>query len=186
LGDLTIRVFIVKFQCKIGEIIKKYVNVACSTISSALLISHGMRRDTKLILAFNDDTYIKFLGERLKYVRPDCQSTAGILRKILRENERRRLKSKHIFPGIMVGRGKFIDLLKGPNQTYYSTDRGRDLYSTILQSDFKFIIGYPQLSEEELAAVKRKNGIPIRISLKYKSPGPLITLIHHRCDELGV
>jgi len=53
-------------------------------VSAALMVSHGLRRDSDLVLAVAGGPSIHFLAQRLRSVSPDEGSLLGVLGKALR------------------------------------------------------------------------------------------------------
>jgi len=58
--------------------------IAARCVSTALMISHGLRRGTDLVLAVLNGPSIHFITSKLRSVAPDEASLLGVLRKALR------------------------------------------------------------------------------------------------------
>ncbi len=65
------------------------VDVLCRAVQSTLFLSHDLRRDTDVYLAFTADperpVCIRFEGARVQRLNPDERSTAARIRSALRE-----------------------------------------------------------------------------------------------------
>jgi len=183
LEALAIREFFVKFSLSFSDVLKDHFPLISSSISSALLISHGLRMDASLTFIFEDDLYVKFFVDRLRYIRPDVQSTYGVFRKIASAIVGKSFRRHHILSGIVVGYGSFKRLLGGGNIFFYDP-RGIRLASAPFTRRFKFVMGFPSLPMEDIHFLRVLGGVPVNVSLKYKSPSSIILLVHNYCDNL--
>jgi len=96
-------------------------------ITNALLISHGIRRDTILSLYFlSDNIHVNIYGNRVRHIRPDEQSLRGIIRKIYRASMRRGSFTK-IHEGIFMERETLLRRIKGYDVVTIHYHKGIDI-----------------------------------------------------------
>ncbi|MCS7386540.1 MAG: hypothetical protein NDF55_07410 [archaeon GB-1867-005] len=183
-GGPDIREIIVKFGFSPGDGLRRYFPLISRTISASLLISHGLRLDTRLVLLFSDGLFLRFEPRRLRHLRPDEQSTYGIVRKVIViSSGRSSPQARECFPGVFAGIGGLADFLKGGVRVFYADSKGVDLKSLSCPRDFKLVIGYPDLPNEDLQLLSRFDALPVRISVSYKAPPSLIILLHNYFDR---
>lgn len=174
-----------KFQYVADYAVKHFSPLISSIVSASLLISHGLRFDVNLILLFDDEVYIRFEPKRLKYIRPDEQSTCGVVRKAVRGALNfSSFSSKEFSPGVFGGRARFSSLLKRRRQIYYAYRRGVKLDSMRVDENPTLVICYPYYGEDDLSLLLSLKAKPVRISLTYNCPSSLIVLFQNHCDRL--
>ncbi|NYT06660.1 MAG: tRNA (pseudouridine(54)-N(1))-methyltransferase TrmY [Methanomicrobiales archaeon] len=89
------------------------MDVLCRCVSSALFLSHGIRRDVEVYLILlgppRPPVTLRFSGEEIRSLNPDERSTASLIRKALS------LPRGDVFrestPGLAVRRGGLAELL---------------------------------------------------------------------------
>ncbi|MEW5825410.1 MAG: tRNA (pseudouridine(54)-N(1))-methyltransferase TrmY [Candidatus Bipolaricaulota bacterium] len=59
------------------------VDILCRATGAALFVSHGIRRDTEVVLLVQNAIQIRIVGDRVKRLNPDERSTAAILQAAL-------------------------------------------------------------------------------------------------------
>ncbi len=75
----------------------------CRCVSAALMLSHGLRRDSVLTVVFTaEEKYAVFNAMRLRSVSPDESSMSGVLRKVFRAVKESRARPHW---GVRVYRG---------------------------------------------------------------------------------
>lgn len=174
-----------KFQFPANYALKHFSSLISNCISASLLISHGMRMDVNLILFFDDNVYLRFEPKRLKYIRPDEQSTYGVVKKAIRGALRLSPSSSREFsPGVFGGRVSFSHLLKRRGQIYYSYRRGVKLDSIRIDRNPTLVICYPDYGADDLSLLLSFRAKPIRISFTYNYPSSLIVIFQNHCDRL--
>jgi len=175
----------VKFNKELNYLINKAPYILSSTIYSAILISHGIRLNTKLTLYFPDSAYITFISNRLKNVRPDSQSIIGILRKassILTRNKQVN-KSFKVSSGISCGYADFLSIIGNISGSFFYEDRGIKIEDILIPQSFKFILFYPCIELNDFKLLIENGAKAIKISSKYKLPGPTIMMINNYLDK---
>ncbi len=145
-----------------------------------------MRSNSRLILIFSDNLYLRFEPSRLRYIRPDEQSNFGIIKRVIIKASLSKLtKPREFSPGIFVGNGELIDFLKGGEEIFYHDMRGMNLLDVKLPSQFKLVLGFPSLSNNDKKVLKKINAKAIKISSSYLYPQYLILILHNHCDKLS-
>jgi tRNA (pseudouridine54-N1)-methyltransferase len=63
------------------------LDVCCRCVTSALLLSHGIREDTRVWLVLGESCSVRFEGSEIRRLNPDERSTAALIRGALEEYE---------------------------------------------------------------------------------------------------
>ena len=63
------------------------LDVLCRSVVSGLLLSHGIREDTRVVVVLDDTYTLRFDGETLRQFHPDERSTAARIRSALDQRE---------------------------------------------------------------------------------------------------
>jgi tRNA (pseudouridine54-N1)-methyltransferase len=121
------------------------LDVLLRCLRAALLVSHGLRRDTcvYLVLLGSSDQprTVRVDGSAAKYLRPDERSLATLLQKVLRVScdgdgwvEAR--------PGVTMARGGLeVALTHAGGQPVLLDESGEDIRSMKLHEDVTFVVG---------------------------------------------
>jgi len=157
------------------------------------LVSHGIRKDTTLHLFFNEDGIdLMFIGSQVRQLRPDEQSTKGILRKAKLKLERGiKGKFSKIHTGILMSRTTLSKLMSTSVKGHSSLlklknefKRGLDirLIDFDKYTSFIFIVPLMPLDEQLLKDV---NGdiLNIKLSRERLNAPQLIVLFHNEVDR---
>ncbi|MEM0211491.1 MAG: hypothetical protein QXR39_03115 [Candidatus Methanomethylicia archaeon] len=159
--------------------------ILSSTVYSALLLSHGIRLDTKLILYFPNSIYISFTSSTLKNLRPDMQSIMGIFRKASSFLSKSEKTSKvfRILPGIVCGYKDFLGIIGSLGNLFFYEDKGIRIENISFPKNFKFLICYPNIESNYLKLLIEGGAKSVKIYSKYKLPGPIIMVINNYIDK---
>jgi tRNA (pseudouridine54-N1)-methyltransferase len=88
------------------------LDVLCRCLTSALVLSHGLREDVRAHLVLQDEFTVHFEGSDLRNFNPDERSTAALVRKAL---EHREEAVGHVAaessPGVSISRTGFETVL---------------------------------------------------------------------------
>ncbi|MCS7097277.1 MAG: hypothetical protein NZ926_02295 [Candidatus Methanomethylicia archaeon] len=172
------------------EMVNEEPFILSSTVYSALLVSHGIRSNARLILYFADSNYIDFISNKIRNVRPDMQSTIGIFRKVILLKSRKRLmkprKTIKILPGISYRSLEFSKLIINSDGIFFHEPEGQDIRTLKFSSKFKFIVFYPHANISDIKTLLEKGAKPIKVAPKYKLPGPIIMVVNNYVDRGGV
>ncbi|MFO8034255.1 MAG: tRNA (pseudouridine(54)-N(1))-methyltransferase TrmY [Candidatus Bipolaricaulota bacterium] len=76
------------------------LDILCRCAVEAFLVSHGIRKDTRLYFSIRDQLVVTMEGERLRHLNPDERSTAALLRRALAR-------------GSVVGPGETVESTSG-------------------------------------------------------------------------
>ncbi|MFB6094706.1 MAG: tRNA (pseudouridine(54)-N(1))-methyltransferase TrmY [Halanaeroarchaeum sp.] len=63
------------------------LDVLARSVAAAILVSHDVRRDTRIVLVFDDRVAIRIEGSEVRYMSPDERNVAGLLRSALESAE---------------------------------------------------------------------------------------------------
>src|SRR4030042_6619995 len=77
------------------------LDVLCRAVGASLFVSHGIRRDTEVVLLIQDSVEIRIAGDRVRRLNPDERSTAALLQQALQQATDEELQAS---PGILVAR----------------------------------------------------------------------------------
>lgn len=158
------------------------LDVLIRCLRAALLVSHGLRRDTVIYLVLLGDlpTTLRFDGSVAKYIRPDEHQLAILVRKLLAWpcDTARFVELRE---GIAIARGGLEVVLSdaGACPRYVLDERGADVRTAAVEPDALFLLGDDR-------------GFPEGFSLEAArlSVGPTsvqaedaITLIHNELDR---
>ncbi len=184
------RIFIVVIQ-NISEF-KEYYPVFSRCISTALMISHGLRKDTAIFFYFLvENVIIRIFGEKLRQIRPDEQSLYGIIKKIMRFIESNQLK-KRLHTGILASRGNLYEYVKIDRQTYILIEdaKGIDIRQIVFINPSKIIYITSLLNNNTYIFIKfftkftkNSNFYNIKTSVQSLFPDSLIVLVNNELDR---
>lgn len=160
---------------------KRLLPLVIRVITAALMISHGLRPDARLIIHFKKENFnINFNVDKMRRVSPDEHSMKGVLVKALRADVP---MPKSVHPGIIVSRGKLEELLRNKRDVMFSDIKGRDIRSLGDLRSITFIVPLVSFDSETRQLLLRKNAIPIRISKRLSTPDSLITILNNELDR---
>ncbi len=84
----------------IEEAVKKEMSLLAGCVASALLVSHGVRKDAALTFLFSQSVAVTFKGDSIRQIRPDLQSISGIFKKVIKIGPIK--NRKRIHPGVFL------------------------------------------------------------------------------------
>ncbi len=131
------------------------MDILCRCVAQTLFISHGIRRDSGIILILkgepNPPKSILVLGSKVKYMSPDERNIGGLIRKAL-ELKLRNLDWVESTPGIYVskkGLKEIIEELKNYEKVYLK-ENGEDIRKVKFGERVAFFMGdHLGLSKED-------------------------------------
>ena len=151
-------------------------------VSSALMVSHGLRRDSELYMLVRGRGALVLRAEALRRVHPDEHSLQGVLSKGLNALDRGRRGPVH--SGVYVrdlGLGAVVE--KGSDLIYVH-DRGRPLpargFKSVRLVAVAPLRGY---GPEDLSELRDLGGEPVRVSVKNVSPDVAFVLVNYEMDR---
>jgi len=80
------------------------LDILCRCVNSSFFLSHDIRRDTELYLILQDRITLRFVGSRLRHLNPDERSTAALIQRALKLQERLEEGELESTPGIFISR----------------------------------------------------------------------------------
>ncbi len=156
----------------------------CSVTTSSFFLSHDIRRDVRLYIS-NEEFSIMLDGSTIRLLRPDTQSTRGLLKKVLQSIE---VGGRRTFPkGFTVIDGGVERLLKHlPNALpCYPAQKGHSVGETKFGNrDPALIVGGDRGKALEVA--KASKALPIRLSRWPLPPNHEIVLFNILLDRMGM
>jgi len=167
---------------------KEYYPVFSRCISSSFMISHGLRENVLLFFYFlSEKTIIRFLGNRLRQIRPDEQSLYGIIKKIIRFVESDRKKGR-LHTGILAYRGNLHNFLRLDKQTYILVEdnKGIDIRKLKISKPSRviYIVSLSYLDFNTIKKMVRGNNIlRVKTSIESLFPDNLIVLVNNELDR---
>jgi len=143
-------------------------------VVGAMLLSHGVRRDTRAHVIFDEEVCITFDGKSVRNVRPDEQSLAGILRAGLKKSVGR------VMGGIYANRieiEEFLGRAKGA-RVYYSGPFGR---LEDVPQDFFAVFGYPNIRIVD--ELNRAGFLPLNLGRVDLLPDQAVVILNNKVDR---
>ncbi|MGA1792427.1 MAG: tRNA (pseudouridine(54)-N(1))-methyltransferase TrmY [Thermoplasmatota archaeon] len=163
-------------------------------ITSALFLSHDMRRDTSVhILLLGPEDPPKLLsinGESVKYLNPDERACAALMRKCL-SHELADIKGSVVrpSPGITIARAD-LDMVLGrfPGKVYMMDEMGSEMDGSVIAqfqgSPLMFVLSDDQdLTMDESTVVTEKAYSSFRVGEKVLHSHMVISIIHFLLDR---
>jgi tRNA pseudouridine-54 N-methylase len=150
-------------------------------VVGALLLSHGVRRDVRLDLAFDGEGRISFDGGSMRNVRPDEQSLSGILRAGLRRLRER--GGGRIMQGINTDHIPVEDLLDGAKgaRLYFAGTGGK---SPVPGDDFCAFFQLPSLEDGTEGMLTRRGFRSVSMGRCQLSPDQAVVVLNNRADRI--
>ncbi len=156
----------------------------CSVTTSGFFLSHDIRRDVRLYIA-NDEYSIMLDGSTIRLLRPDAQSTRGLLRKVLQA--RSGGGSSRLPKGFTILEGDAKRLLTHlPHSILcYPAQKGHLLEETKFGAlDPALIVGADRGKALEVA--KACKAQPVRLNRSPLPPNHEIVLFNIQLDRMGM
>ncbi len=149
-------------------------------VVGALLLSHGVRKDVRLDLAFEGEGCIGFDGGSMRNVRPDEQSLSGILRAGLRRLRER--GGGRIMQGINTYHSPLEDILDGAKgaRLYYAEVGGK---SPVPGDDFCAFFQLPSLEDGMEGRLTRMGFRSVSLGRCRLSPDQAVVVLNNRADR---
>jgi tRNA (pseudouridine54-N1)-methyltransferase len=158
------------------------LDVLLRCVSSAVFVSHGIRRDVEILLVFpRGPKTVRLSAAELRCANPDERSTGALVRKALREpldgSEERRSSS-----GVYVsGRGFEETVAALPNPIHLVEDGAP--WSPSIRGDVTFVLSdHRDLLAEEEAVLERIGALRISLGPESLHGNHCITIAHHLMD----
>ena len=156
------------------------LDVLIRALHSSLLLSHGIRRDTEILLVLLGKPIppriIRISGETVKYLNPDERSTGALLRQALAKSHHAPEDGEiETTPGMFISQGGLEDI-----QEMFSEENfvllhqdGEDIRNADISPDSIFILSdHMEFTQENMNIIKHLR--PNKVSL-----GPVVVHTHH-------
>jgi len=164
------------------------MDILCRCISSALLLSHGIRTDVEVILCLcgppSKPKCIRLLGNSVRHLSPDERSTAILIKKALSAYEDG--AEKESTPGVFISNRSFESILSERKERLILLDEKGQYYDDVPIADPCFVIGdHLGFDEEEMDLLKNV-GHRMKVSPKTLHASHCIIILHNIMDRANV
>ncbi len=161
------------------------MDIVARCISSALFISHAIRRDTEFIAVLNGQPNpplaVRFDGAAVRKIAPDERSIAIWLKKILTEGK--------LTNGIVAEKKNFQQLVKEMKSRpiYVLHEKGKSIEEVKIEKEPVFILGdHFGLPPKNEKFVMRYAAEKISLGSTPYLASSVISVLHWRCDKGGI
>ncbi len=164
------------------------LDVLCRCVNSALLLSHGVRTDTQIHLALQDQYTIRIVGDDVQYLNPDERSTGALLKKALEKKEVTDASDEQLStPGIYIKEQGFEGTLQQVDGTVIQLhEDGNPLVETELPDDPVFVLSdHTDFTEQEQNMLQEHADRRVSVSPEKLHADHAITVSHNILDTDG-
>ena len=166
------------------------LDALCRSITSAFVLSHGIREDVRVHLVIQDELTITFDGSELRRLNPDERSTAALVRKALEHrDEAIGALPAEPSPGVEVYRRGFEATMDDLEGTVVQLHEEGDSISEVdpaAISDPVFVLSdHHDFSEEEVGVLESVSERRLRLSPERLHADHAVTIVHHYLDTDG-
>lgn len=173
------------------------LDVLLRCLRAALLVSHGVRKDTIVYLVLLGGSraprVIKIDGENARFLRPDERALATLVQKTLGDDRDLAAPKTQPFvdvkPGISLATGGLeVALADAVGATPFVLEEGgrdvRELHDEAFGSDVViFVGGHDGFDDELRAAIDDAGATPIRVGPMSVHADDAITVVHNELDR---
>lgn len=162
-------------------------------VQSSLFVSHGLRRDTELVLVLmggpDPPKAIRVSGEDVRRLNPDERSTVALLSRALDEPLPRNGRWVGSHPGVQVSRRGLRELLDETTGTLVLLDEeggvdGVSLPGLVRGGDVALVVGDDQgLAEEHLVEMRSRGAVEVRLGPVSLHADHCIAIVHNLLDR---
>ena len=166
------------------------LDALCRSITSAFVLSHGIREDVRVHLVIRDELTITFDGSELRRLNPDERSTAALVRKALEHREEAiGALPAEPSPGVEVYRRGFeatIEDLEGTVvQLHEDGDSIGEVDPEAIPDPVFVLSDHHDFSEEEERVLESASERRIRLGPERLHADHAVTIVHHFLDTDG-
>ncbi len=156
----------------------------CRCLSSALMVSHGLRRDAVFVLVISGEAkYVTFDARRLRSVSPDENSLKGVFRRVFRYVREGRSKPHW---GVRIYRGTLEDVCSrfvGWHKTYQAR-MGMDIRNLDLRFNrFAFAAPFEEWPQGVQRLLESKGFKPVSPSVRLLKAEYSFVLVNNELDR---
>lgn len=164
------------------------MDILCRCLTSALLVSHGIRRDVEVILCLDGEPCpprcIRVVGKEVRHLSPDERSTAVLIKKALKAYEEG--TEVESTPGIYISGKSFEDVVMEKKGTLVVLDEKAVSSAEIPYSDPCFVLGDHLGFTEAEEMLLRDAKVHISVSPTILHASHCIVLVHAMMDSISV
>jgi tRNA (pseudouridine54-N1)-methyltransferase len=170
------------------------LDVCCRCVTSALLLSHCIRKDTRVWLVLGESCSVRFEGSDIRGLNPDERSTAALIRGALEEYEEAiGHMDAESSPGVFVSRRGLEEVLDEMG----SQNSGEDTFVMLHEdgtpvadlgppTDPIFVLSdHYDFTAEESELLAEKVDKRVRLSPQKLHANHAITVAHNYLDTVG-
>lgn len=167
------------------------LDILLRCINSALFLSHGIRRDTEILLVLQGEPdpprTIRINGSEVRYLNPDERSTGALLRNaLLKKLDSEEIRSS---PGIYISRRSFeqvLDDLAPVSRLIYLKEDGTDVRQQQLDGDLTFVLSdHQDLTESEETKLVARSPLTVTLGPLSYHADHCITIMLNELDRRG-
>jgi tRNA (pseudouridine54-N1)-methyltransferase len=167
------------------------LDILLRCINSALFLSHGIRRDTEILLVLQGEPdpprTIRINGSEVRYLNPDERSTGALLRNaLLKKLDGEEIRSS---PGIYISRRSFeqvLDDLAPVSRLVYLKEDGTDVRQQQLDGDLTFVLSdHQDLAESEEDMLVARGPLTVTLGPLSYHADHCITIMLNELDRRG-
>lgn len=172
------------------------LDVLLRSINSALLLSHGIRKDAEIHLVLlgqpSAPKTIRISGEKVKYLNPDERSTAALMRQALTKTHLLGEGGEELesTPGIYIsnrGLREVLDSFPPETKTVCLDEGGEDIRETTIPREPVFILSdHRNYSEEDQAVLQQFSAEKVSLGPVVVHTHHAITLVQNEMDRRGL
>jgi tRNA (pseudouridine54-N1)-methyltransferase len=162
------------------------VDLIARSVGAALLLSHGIRRDTLAHVVANENPrrprHIRFEWDKVRYLNPDERNGASLIRNALvRCPEDGELESS---PGVFVARRGLAEVLeKAAKPVVLLSEGGPAPDWKALAAGATFVLGDQQdLTPDEIATVEKAGAVRAGLGERSLHTDHCVAVANHRLD----
>ncbi len=121
------------------------LDILCRCITSAFMLSHGIRTEVRVYLLLQNKVLLRFEGSSLRHLNPDERSTGALIQKALEKRGKiREGEELESTPGIFVSSSTLKKLLAKIEETgskiYILHEWGADIRKADIPEDVTFVL----------------------------------------------
>ena len=166
------------------------LDVLCRCVTSALLVSHGVREDARIHLVVQDELTITVDGATVRRLNPDERSTAALLRGALNEREAAVGEMPvEASPGVelrRVGLEHTLERVGRSASIYQLHEEGQPIDTLEPPDRAAFVLAdHREFGEPEAATVREHAVDRVRLGPVALHADQAITVAHHFLDTDG-
>lgn len=162
------------------------IDILLSGVNAALLLSHGIRRDTEAITVHlgprDPPACLRFSGAAIERWNPDLRSNASLVRAVLGDIG---LLDREVRPGIHASKRSFEDAVRarrGP--VFHLVEGGDDVRDVDLPADALYVLSdHVELTADEATVLKSVGAMRMTVGPRALQAYQVIAILHNELDR---